>query len=198
MAQHHPDDWAIEAQDPQTRIVWQDREVEMWAPAGLTLWYRPVLQGHVIIEYEAMVVMQDSTDRLSDLNCFWMASQPEGDLLESIPERQGVFARCYGLQLYYLGYGGNYNSTTRFRRYTGQGVPPILRQYTDTEHLLKPNHWYHIRLENLPNGVVRYDIDGHNLVYYRDPNPLLQGRFGFRTTLSHCKLRNFHVTQKKK
>ena len=28
--------------------------------------------------------------------------------------------RClYSLQLYYLGYGGNHNSTTRFRRYDG-------------------------------------------------------------------------------
>ena len=57
---------------------------------------------------------------------------------------------------YYLGYGGNHNSTTRFRRYDGDesGItnpkarPAILKEYTDAGHLRKPNHWYHIKITN--------------------------------------------------
>lgn len=200
MAQHPNDDWAIEAESPLTRVSWQDDSIEMWAPQGLTLWYRPVLHSPAVIEYDAMVVLCDSADRLSDLNCFWMATDPtvaDGDLLSTLPSRQGVFARCSTLQLYYMGYGGNYNSTTRFRRYNGQPQPPLLAEYTDPGHLLKANHWYHIRLQCTPDGLVRYDIDGETLVYWHDPQPLTQGRFGFRTTLSHCKLRNFRVVSTK-
>ena len=48
------------------------------------------------------------------------------------------------LQLYYLGYGGNYNSTTRFRRYDGNEAglqmkrmrPAILKEYKDQDNLL--------------------------------------------------------------
>ena len=66
-----------------------------------------------------------------------------------------------------MGYGGNYNSTTRFRRYDGNeaGItdpkvrPAILKEYTDTEHLLKANHWYHIKITN-ENNRVSYYIDG--------------------------------------
>ena len=61
-------------------------------------------------------------DRLSDMNVFWMASDPEAkDIWARADWRSGIFLRCYTLQMYYLGYGGNSNTTTRFRRYTGDG-----------------------------------------------------------------------------
>ncbi len=63
------------------------------------------------------------------------------------------------------------NSTTRFRRYDGDeaGItdpkvrPAILKEYTDTGHLLKANHWYHIKITN-ENNRVSYYIDGKRLV----------------------------------
>ena len=121
--------------------------------------------------------------------------------LEGIPERQGIFVRQYALSLYYMGFGGNHNTTTRFRRYTGdeRGVnnaeyrPAILVEYTDSAHLLKKNHWYHIRLEQI-DGCVRYIIDGEVIVEYQDPTPLTRGYFGFRTTLSHAQIRGFTYT----
>ena len=50
-----------------------------------------------------------------------MASDPESpdDLWARAGWRSGIFARCYTLRLYYVGYGGNHNRTTRFRRYDG-------------------------------------------------------------------------------
>ena len=168
------------------------------------------LQRNTVIEYDARIVVEDSIselwNRLSDLNCFWMASDTHRESqspLEGINDRQGIFVRQYALSLYYMGFGGNHNKTTRFRRYTGdeRGVtdadyrPKILFEYTDSAHLLKKNHWYHIRLEQI-DGCVRYTIDGDTLVEYQDPTPLTQGYFGFRTTLSHAQIRSFSYTCK--
>jgi hypothetical protein len=100
-----------------------------------------------------------------------------------------------------MGYGGNHNSTTRFRRYDGNeaGVtdaakrPAILKEYTDEAHLLKPNHWYHIKITSDGNRVCYY-IDGERLVDFRDAEPLTEGWFGFRTTLSRTRITNFRYT----
>ena len=164
------------------------------------------MEGNTVIEYEAMIVADKrlravipSSDnpkpqpRISDLNCFWMADKCGGC--------GGRFLDNYALSLYYMGYGGNYNTTTRFRRYNGdaRGVtdaeyrPSILKEYTDEAHLLKANHWYKIRLEQI-DGRVRYYSDGELLVDYVDPQPLTSGYFGFRTTFAHARLRNFRFS----
>ena len=109
------------------------------------------------------------------------------------------FLRCYTLQMYYLGYGGNHNTTTRFRRYDGNeaGVddaecrPAILKEYTDGEHLLKANHWYHVKIES-KMGHTRFFVDGECIVDYYDPQPLREGWFGFGTTLSRTRITNFN------
>ena len=203
--------WLCEAEDEGSKVTFfDDGVIDIIAPKGLTLWYKDMLKGDVAIEYEARIVVEDGNsekwNRLSDLNCFWMAtdkSASEGSVLEKTAERKGIFVNQYALQLYYVGYGGNHNSTTRFRRYDGdvRGVkeaehrPAILREYKDADHLLKANHWYKIRLEQ-SNGHVRYTIDGECLVDYLDNVPFTSGYFGFRTTLSHAQMRNFKVSAK--
>ena len=203
--------WQIEAESPETRVTTlSDSTIDIVSPKGMTLWYAKRMEGNTVIEYDARIVVEDSIsepwNRLSDLNCFWMASDTHRESqspLDGINERQGIFVRQYALSLYYMGYGGNHNKTTRFRRYTGdeRGVtdadyrPKILFEYTDSAHLLKKNHWYHIRLEQI-DGFVRYTIDGDTLVEYQDPTPLTQGFFGFRTTLSHAQIRSFSYTCK--
>ncbi len=193
--------WMVEAEAPDSRVTFIGSDTcEILAPKGLTLWRKEKLHGDITIEYDACVMDEGQPgDRLSDLNCFWMASDPHApSALTRASWRGGVFLRSYSLQLYYMGYGGNHNTTTRFRRYTGDegGIddatrrPAILREYTDTAHLLRPNHWYHIRLRNSGNRV-QYFIDGELLVDYTDPNPLREGWFGFRTTLSRTRITHF-------
>ena len=116
----------------------------------------------------------------------------DGNVLARLSERNGVFKNASTLQLYYLGYGGNSNTTTRFRRYNGQPQPPLIQEYTDAAHLLRPNHWYRIRIEATPSRT-RYYIDEELLIDYADPQPLLRGWFGFRTTWSHSIVRHFRV-----
>ena len=134
--------WTVESESPDYRVEFVGEGVELLAPKGLTMWYRKPLEAPCTIEYEARVMLEREGDRLSDLNCFWMATDPAAeDVFARLPERGGKFANCATLQLYYVGYGGNYNSTTRFRRYNGMPDPPLLQEYTDPEHLLQPNHW---------------------------------------------------------
>ncbi len=113
--------WKVESESPDYKVTFQGDTAEIVSPKGLTLWRKEKMSGKVTIEYDACVVVESDGDRLSDLNCFWMASDPQypDNLWKREKWRSGIFLNCYSLQLYYLGYGGNHNSTTRFRRYDG-------------------------------------------------------------------------------
>lgn len=201
-ARHFKKYWQIESESPDYRVMFSRDTCEILSPKGLTLWRKEQMKAGMTVEYDACVVDEGrSGDRLSDMNCFWLASDPNAkDLWARAAWRSGIFARCYTLQMYYLGYGGNHNTTTRFRRYDGDeaGVedaskrPAILKEYTDEAHLLKANHWYHVKIES-KMGHTRYFIDGECIVDYFDPKPLERGWFGFRTTLSRIRIANFQA-----
>ena len=199
--------WIIEAESPNTRVLWRNDTLDITTPQGLSLWWYKPLKSPCTISYRACVVMEGGPcDRLSDLNCFWMASSStplapwRGVGGEVVP---GRFIDYYRLQCYYLGYGGNHNTTTRFRRYNGDSLaiddpshrPPIIKEYTDSAHILKPNHWYTVRIEVFEDGHTRYFIDDELLVDYQDPSPLPYGWFAFRTTWSHTRLTNFRIEE---
>jgi len=193
--------WRVESEAPDYQVSFRGDTCEILSPKGLTLWRKEKIRQGMTVEYDACVVDEGKAgDRLSDMNCFWMASDPKAkDLWTRADWRSGIFTRCYTLQMYYLGYGGNHNTTTRFRRYNGDeaGVedaakrPAILKEYTDADHLLKPNHWYHVKIESATTGRTRFYIDGECIVDYLDPEPLKSGWFGFRTTLSRTRIANF-------
>lgn len=195
--------WRVESELPDYRVTFRGDTCELLSPKGLTLWRREQLKANCVVEYDAMVVDERREgDRLSDLNSFFLASDPKHkDIWARAQWRSGIFTRCYTLQMYYLGFGGNHNTTTRFRRYEGDeaGVdnanrrPAILQEYTDKAHLLRANHWYHLKIES-QGDRVRYFVDGQLIVDYCDPQPLQSGWFGFRTTLSRTRITNFQVT----
>lgn len=196
--------WQVESESPDYQVTFRGDTCELLSPKGLTLWRKQPLSADMTVEYDACVVNEGKAgDRLSDLNCFWLASDPKAkDIFARASWRSGIFTRCYSLQMYYLGFGGNYNTTTRFRRYDGDeaGIqdaakrPAILKEYTDKAHLLKSNHWYHVKIESL-QGRTRFFIDGECIVDYLDPEPLTHGWFGFRTTLSRTRITGFKVSE---
>jgi len=198
------DHWFVESESPDYKLSFRGDTCEIISPKGLTLWRKEKLYECMTVEYDVMVVDEGMKgDRVSDMNCFWLASDPNAeDIWTKAAWRSGIFLRCYTLQMYYLGYGGNYNSTTRFRRYDGdsRGVeqkeyrPAILREYTDSAHLLKGNHWYHVKIESTA-GRNRFFVDDKLIVDYYDPMPLREGWFGFRTTWSRCRITNFSVSE---
>ncbi len=192
-----PAQWLVE-QRPGGTVRFEDGKLTIEDVGGCTVWYRQELKAPVIITYEATVVDHGGPDdRVSDLNCFWMATDPsvaDGSVLATTERRTGAFADYNSLRLYYGGCGGNNNTTTRFRRYTGLGDRPLLPDYDlrDKKDLLQANHTYHIMLVAV-GGRAQYYRDGRCIFDYPDPDPLTKGWFGFRTVHSHIVIRHFRV-----
>ncbi|AXY75924.1 methyltransferase [Paraflavitalea soli] len=146
---------------------------------GVTTWLNKPLQGNILIEYNRTVLLDGGMhDRVSDLNQFWMATDPRNANLFT---RTGVFESYDSLQLYYAGVGGNTNTTTRFRKYHGDGQKPLVQEYLDKAHLLQPNKTYHIQTI-VYNGITQFIVDGIPYFTYKDAAPLTSGYFGFRST----------------
>src|SRR5688572_18517128 len=165
------DQWVIE-QQPGGTVTVKAGTIAIDDTGGCTVWYRPKLKAPVVIRYEARVL---STGRVSDLNCFWMASDPRrDDLFASGHGRDGKFATYDPLLTYYVGYGGNGNTTTRFRRYDGSGARPLLPDHDrqKPEFLLKADHWYQIELIAAGDGKVQFIRDGAVIFDFHDPAPL--------------------------
>ena len=197
-------DWFVESHSPETTVKVDGDRIEVKTPKGFTMWYDRPLAGCYRISYRAM--LPDSccaADRVSDLNCFWGASDPAspGDLYRSAAWRKGIFQNYKALTLFYVGYGGNYNGTTRFRRYYGGGpqvndsiARPLIAEYTDPAHLLKPNRWYLVEIEVKP-GLTTYSVDGETLFSHDVAPGDCDGRFGFRLLENHTFIRDFRIEQ---
>jgi hypothetical protein len=189
--------WVAEVERPG-RIEARDGVLTIDVPAGCTLWFKQELSGPVSIEYDAKMIQAGGpNDRVSDLNCFWMATDARspGDFFAA--KRSGKFAGYDQLRTYYVGQGGNSNSTTRFRRYIGkQDLRPLLPEHDlkDPPLLLRANVNQAIQL--IASGSrIQYLRDGKMIFDFHDRQPYTRGYFGFRTTKSHVELRRFRVTR---
>jgi rhamnogalacturonan endolyase len=118
-----------------------------------------------------------------------MASDPRNPNLFT---RAGVFEEYDSLRMYYIGMGGNTNATTRFRKYHGDGNKPLLQEYLNKDYLLKPNTDYLITLI-VKDGLSEYFVNGKKYFSYKDPEPLTEGYFGFRTTWSRQQISDFKI-----
>ena len=187
--------WRAELEKPGV-VVAQKGLLQLDVPAGATVWFRPKLRGPLMIEYEATLVSRGGpNDRVSDLNCFWMAADSRSPRNLFATRRSGAFADYNQLRAYYVGQGGNGNTTTRFRRYIGdRQLRPLLPQHdlSSADVLLKPNRVFKIRLV-ANGGRIQYWSNGALLFDVFDDAPYTSGHFGFRTTFSHLEIRNFRV-----
>jgi hypothetical protein len=188
--------WVVE-QVSGGRVIIKDGVLEIEDAGGCTAWWREKLVAPVVIRYEATVIDAGGPhDRVSDLNCFWMASDPRrADLLAPGHGRTGKFDEYDALRTYYVGQGGNTNTTTRFRRYAGDGRKPLLPEHDrrDPASLLEGNRPYRITIMALADGTVRYLRDDVLVFEFKDPAPLKEGWFGFRTIQSHLRIRDFSI-----
>jgi hypothetical protein len=187
------DRWVPEyAAGPGSTIAASGGALTIDVAGDATVWFRHKLSGNVLISYGRTVVMKGgANDRLSDLNQFWMASDPRNAKLFT---RDGTFSQYDGLRMYYAGIGGNSNTTTRLRKYTGGGQRVLLADLGGREHLLEPNRRYAIQIA-VRDGCTRLQVDGKTFFTYFDPAPLREGNFGFRTTHSRQVIDHFEVHQ---
>ncbi len=167
-------------------------------PGGATVWFKPQLQGPLLIEYQATVISAGGpNDRVSDLNCFWMAHDSRNSDDIFAVQRTGKFSDYNQLLTYYVGLGGNGNTTTRFRRYIGDPVVrPLLPEHdlSGSENMITPNKSQTIDLV-ANNNLVQYYRDGKKIFEFNDPHPYTSGWFGFRTTKNHVQFQSFRVYQ---
>lgn len=187
--------WRTELAEGGT-VELRDGALEIDVPAGCSVWLARPLEGAVLVSYEATAIAAGgANDRVSDLNCFWMAddTRSPGDLFAT--KRTGVFADYDQLRCYYVGYGGNANTTSRFRRYIGERGNRPLRPEHDlagAENLLVPNLPQRIQIV-AAGGAIGFHHNGRRLFAYEDPAPYTRGWFAFRTVQSHLRIRNFRV-----
>jgi len=187
--------WAAELEKPGVVEV-KNGILHLDVPAGATVWFRPELRGPVMIQYEATLIRRGGpNDRVSDLNCFWMASDARSPRNLFATRRSGKFADYNQLRAYYAGQGGNTNTTTRFRRYIGDPeLRPLLPEHdlASPEVLLKANVTQKIQLV-ANRGRIQYYNNGKPIFDFQDAAPYTRGHFGLRTTFSHIEVRNFRV-----
>jgi len=185
--------WSVE-QMPGGTVTTREGALVIADEGGCTVWFREPVAAPVEISYEVTVVSRGGPhDRVSDVNCFWMATDRKRP--DALPAgRTGKFEDYDALRLYYVGMGGNTNTSTRFRRYAGDGTKPLLPEHDlkEKKFLLEPNRTYRIRVV-ARDGVAEYWRDGVKIFAFRDPAPLTRGWFGFRTVKSHLEIRNFTI-----
>lgn len=188
--------WQVEAQKPG-KVSAANGVLDIDVPAGVTVWFKQKLEGPVMISYDATVISAGGpNDRVSDLNCFWMATDPKSPDLLAHP-RSGAFATYNDLLTYYVGVGGSGNKTTRFRRYIGDPkVRPLLPQndLSGQDKMIVPNRTETIRLI-ADDHLIEYYRGQQRLFEYIDPHPYEQGWFAIRTTQNHMQVKNFRVTR---
>lgn len=190
------DNWVVEQIDGGVTSV-SNGKLEIDDLSGCTVWYKHELEAPFIIEYDATVIDDGGpNDRVSDLNCFWLAEDmksPE-NFFRFSKVRGGKFQNYHNLRLYYVGLGGHNNTKTRFRKYDGKGNRPILPEHDlfEKKYLIEANKTNHIKIvvdrntvQYYYNGMLVYDID--------DPAPYKKGYFGFRTYKNHMQVDDFKV-----
>jgi hypothetical protein len=197
---HGLDQWVVEMEKPGT-VTAKSGVLDIDVPAGVTVWFRHELEGPVMITYEATVISAGSpNDRVSDLNSFWMATDPSSPNNFFAHPRSGKFADYNTLRMYYVGLGGNGNTTTRFRRYIGDAVERPLLPQNDRAIAQHPklgitaNRQQTVTL--IADGsLIQYWRDGKKIFQMMDPEPYTRGWFGIRTTKDHMQVRNVRVLQ---
>lgn len=198
--QHGLGEWRFEMEKPGT-VTANDGALDINVPAGVTVWFRRELVGPVMISYDAIVISEGGpNDRVSDLNSFWMATDPASPRDFFAHARNGAFASYNSLRLYYVGLGGNGNTTTRFRRYIGNANDRPLLPQNDLSVAQHPdagivaNKTQTITL--IADGaLIQYWRDGVKIFAMDDSAPYTRGWFGIRTTKNHMQIRNLRITR---
>jgi hypothetical protein len=190
--------WRVEMERPG-RVAARNGALDIDVPAGTTVWFRQRLEGPVMIQYEAVIISAGgANDRVSDLNCFWMATEAAAPKDIFAHRRSGAFAEYNSLRMYYVGLGGNGNTTTRFRRYIGDAVERPLLPENDLSVAKHPdkgivaNKVQTVTL--IADGeLIQYWRDGVKIFEMVDSEPYTSGWFGIRTTKNHMQVRKLRI-----
>ena len=192
------ENWIVE-QQPGGKVVFNTHAMKIIDAKGCTVWYKKKLEGNIKIEYDITIIDKDGPyDRVSDMNCFWMANDPDNpdDFFKESKQRAGHFPNYHNLKLYYVGYGGHNNTKTRFRRYNGDIERPLLPDHdlSGKEYMIMANKKMHIEI-SVKDNYTTYRRDGNVIFEVYDSEPYSKGYFGFRTITNHLEIENFNISE---
>lgn len=203
--------WRLEAEDARAQAQASEGWLDLQTPAGLSLWWREPLAGDYSILFTALALPAPASagahaGRLSDLNMFWNAAEADG----SAPRpRSGAFAGYADLELDYVGFGANANTSTRLRAYRGgqrrlvagradpaTAEPGELPMHEGTR--LHGGKALRVEIVSRRPTVadpvhLRWSLNERLLFSQAGPEPRLQGHFALRSTASHLQIRDFRI-----
>ena len=170
------DHWVIQIQQndkkPEPKVVAKNGTLDCFLPGrGCTAWFKELLKTRVTISYDVLCPSPSTKNKdllPRDLNNFWMANDPEGDLFDS-GKYTGDFSTYHQMEGYYASTGGGRNTTTRMRRYprevAGKPAAHLALNSRDgvADSLIKPDHLMRVQLVAF-DDVIQYIVDG-KLVY---------------------------------
>lgn len=190
------ENWVVE-QQPKGTSTFKNNTLEVNDAKGCTIWFKNKLTGNIKIQYDITIVDEGGLyDRVSDMNCFWMANDPKNptDFFKDSKNRAGHFPNYHHLKLYYVGYGGHHNTKTRFRRYNGNVDRPLLAEHdlSDKKFMITANKKMKIEIV-VKDNFTSYSRDGELIYKINDAEPYKTGYFGFRTVNNHMVIENFKV-----
>ncbi|MEO5948755.1 MAG: DUF6250 domain-containing protein [Chitinophagaceae bacterium] len=191
-----PRNWVVEQQEGG-KVNFINNTMEITDAKGCTIWFKNKIKAPVKIEFDVTVIDNDGQyDRVSDMNCFWMANDPKNpnNFFKESENRKGFFPNYHGLTLYYVGYGGHDNTKTRFRRYDGNVDRPLLPEHdlSDKKFFITANKKMHFEIV-VKDSLTSYSRNGVIIFEITDSQPYTQGYFGFRTVENHELIENFKV-----
>lgn len=190
------ENWVVE-QQPGGQTIFSNEGLEVIDADGCTIWFKNPLEAPVKISYDITIIDQGGQyDRVSDMNCLWMANDPRNpdDFFKASRERAGHFPNYHHFTGYYAGYGGHHNGKTRFRRYNGNVDRPLLPEHdlSDKQFMITANKKMRIEII-VKDTFTSYSRDGELIYEVNDSQPYTEGYFGFRTVNNHMKIENFEV-----
>jgi hypothetical protein len=184
-------EWRVEAQvsTPRSTVTAKAGTLNLDAAGGVTVLLLTPLTGTYCIRYTRQVLpAEGGVYRISDLNQFWLidpaplgAPEPRDGRLESYtPDR-----------LFYVGIGGNNNTTTRFRHYDGSPARPLLGE---ADLRLEANRRYDLRTCVLADRTELY-VDG-KLLFSAAQTPPRLSYFALRSVGSKQRVTHFRIEQR--
>ena len=190
--------WVIEQMENGTvKII--DGKLDISQSEGAVVWYKNKINAPAIITYDVEIIDKGGeNDRVADMNCFWMANDPENpdDFFANSKERAGIFSAYFPYSLYYVGIGAHDNTKTRFRKYLGNGERPLKDEHdlSDTKFLITPNVKNKIKIEITTDYTAFYCND---VLFYQitDETIYTSGYFGLRSYKNHMVVDNFKLSK---
>ena len=192
------ENWVVE-QQPKGLATFENNKLEIIDAKGCSIWFKNKLEGNIKIEYDVTIIDEGGKyDRVSDMNCLWMANDPKNpnDFFKASKERAGHFPNYHHFTAYYVGYGGHHNTKTRFRRYNGNVDRPLLTEHdlSDKKYMITANKKMRIEIV-VKDNFTSYSRDGEIIYKVTDNNLYKSGYFGFRTVNNHMLIENFKVSK---